>query len=128
MLEYLTTRRTGLMYAYTVCVSLMYLLLLSQSEEKMHIGFFLILICFLPLMIIMDLALIGREMYRRYKTYKQAHSSAWQVPNYVIYLLPVIIMIQCISLIWVRQVLDIILVCVAITLGIWLFVRQWRQK
>ena len=55
-------------------------------------------------------------------------SSAWQVPNYVIYLLPVIIMVQCISLIWVRQALDIILVCVAIILGIWLFVRQWRQK
>ena len=144
MLEYLTTRRTGLMYAYTVCVSLMYLLVFSQSEEKMHIGFFLILICFLPLMIIMDLTLVGREMYRRYKTYKQAHSSdplyhdklldyvtdssTWQVPNYVIYLLPVIIMVQCISLIWVRQNLDIILVCVAIILGIWLFVRQWRQK
>ena len=55
-------------------------------------------------------------------------SSTWQVPNYVIYLLPVIIMVQCISLIWVRQALDIILVCVAIILGIWLFVRQWRQK
>ena len=95
-------------------------------------------------MIIMDLTLVGREMYRRYKAYKQAHSSdplyhdklldyvtdssTWQVPNYVIYLLPVIIMVQCISLIWVRQALGIILVCVAIILGIWLFVWQWRQK
>lgn len=51
-------------------------------------------------------------------------SSSWQVPNYAIYLLPVIIVIQCISLIWIRQMLDFGLICLMIILGIWLYVSQ----
>lgn len=144
MLEYLTTQRTRLIYIYTLCVSFVYLLALSQAEKSLNIGFFLIFICFLPLMIIIDLSFIGRSIYRRYKVYKQEHSSdplyhdrllayvfdssSWQVPNYAIYLLPVIIIIQCISLIWIRQMLDFGLICLMIILGIWLYVSQRRSK